>query len=53
MIVLLDRNGREIATLDWDVDVPEPLQHFDVAGVDADFEYEGRDGDDYVYVRAS
>lgn len=52
MIVLLDTNGHEIATLDWDLDEPKPVMHFDVAGVDADFEYEGRDGEDYVYVRS-
>lgn len=49
MIVLIRDSGAVIATLDWDVDEPQRLMHFDVAGVDADYEYEGRDGDDYVY----
>lgn len=51
MIVLLHSDGRELATLDWDIDEPQRVMHFDVNGVDDDFEYEGPDGDDYIYRR--
>ena len=56
MIVLIRDSGAVIATLDWDVEAeggPLPVMHFDVAGVDDDFEYEGRDGDDFIYRRMS
>lgn len=56
VIVLIRDSGAVIATLDWDVEAeggPLPVMHFDVAGVDDDFEYEGRDGDDFIYRRMS
>lgn len=44
MLILLDRNDNEVATLPYD-EMPDAVL-IDDGRV---FEYEGRDGDDYVF----